>query len=210
MSVIRKLATSLGSRDEQPNIALANELARTKNKKHINEIVKHLSSEDRNIQSDCIKTLYELGYLEPQLIADYVMDFVAALDSKNNRIVWGAMIALSTITSVVPHDIFSSLPKIIDTADKGSVITNDACVEILVELGAISKYHSDVFDLLIERIRRAPVNQLPTYAEKTLALVNAHNKTTFIAILNRRLKDLEQASKKNRVEKVISKAMMIK
>jgi hypothetical protein len=41
--------------------------------------------------------LYELGYLAPELIADYVGDFIKLLKHENNRIDWGGMIALSTV-----------------------------------------------------------------------------------------------------------------
>jgi len=39
------------------------------------------------VQSDCLKVLYEIGYLAPELIADYVDRFLALLGPKH-RMVW--------------------------------------------------------------------------------------------------------------------------
>jgi len=39
--------------------------------KAINEPVKNLENKDKRIQSDCIKILYEIEYLKPELIAGY-------------------------------------------------------------------------------------------------------------------------------------------
>ena len=52
------------------------------------------------IASDCIKTLYEVGYLKPELIAPYVGDFLKLIKSRENRLVWGGMLALSTIAAL--------------------------------------------------------------------------------------------------------------
>lgn len=57
----------------------------------------NLENKDRNIQGDCIKTLYETGYRNRELIAGYLPNFLALLTSENNRMVWGGMIALTTI-----------------------------------------------------------------------------------------------------------------
>lgn len=73
---------------------LARDLAQTRDRAGIAEIAANLRHPDSNVQSDCIKVLYETGYLAPELIADYVDDFLALLGSKNNRLVWGSMIAL--------------------------------------------------------------------------------------------------------------------
>lgn len=70
MSVIDKLATSLGRRDENPNIELAKQIAAANNKKAVAELVEYLNDKSKDIRHDCIKTIYEIGYLKPQLICD--------------------------------------------------------------------------------------------------------------------------------------------
>jgi hypothetical protein len=88
MSVLNRLASSLRRRDEVPNQELARDLASNRDKAGIREIAENLRNKDKNIQADCIKVLYEIGHLEPELIADYTEDFAKCLKSKNNRLVW--------------------------------------------------------------------------------------------------------------------------
>ncbi len=81
MSVLNRLASSLNRRDEVPNQELARELASRKDKTGIREIAENLWNKNKDIQADCIKVLYEIGYIEPGLIAGYVEDFVKLLKS---------------------------------------------------------------------------------------------------------------------------------
>jgi len=205
MSILDKLASSLGRRDEGPNQELAKKITTTKDKKAVKELIENLNNKNKDIQSDCIKVIYEIGELSPGLIADYGKELVVLLDSKNNRLQWGAMTALNAITKEVPDLIFAALAKIIAVADKGSVITNDHCVAVLIKLCAVKKYETSAFSLLNERLLKSPTNQLPMYAENTLPAINSKNKAQFIKTLNSRLKDIEKETKRKRVEKVIKK-----
>ena len=60
MSLLNRLASSLGRRDEIPNQELARDLAAKKDSKGIHEIAENLWSKDRHIQAYCIKVLYEI------------------------------------------------------------------------------------------------------------------------------------------------------
>ena len=90
-------------------------------------------------------------------------------------------------------------------ADKGSVITNDHCVNILIKLGATKEYADNAFSLLNERLLKSPTNQLPMYAENAMPIINDKNKTIFINTLTSRLGEIEKDTKRIRVEKVIKK-----
>ena len=204
ISVIDKLASSLNRRDEVPNQELAREIVLSQNKKAIKELVENLSNK-KAIQNDCIKVLYEIGEQEPKLIADYISEFVAQLDSKNNRLQWGTMTALGTITNERPKEIYTALPTILAVADKGSVITKDHAVNILIKLCLVEKYSNNAFTLLIEQLLKSPTNQLPMYAERAIPAVNDKNKTIFVKTLISRLDDIEKETKRKRVEKVIKK-----
>jgi hypothetical protein len=205
MNVISKLASSLNRRDEMPNQELAKEIVKTNDKNAVNELVDNLSNKSKDIQNDCIKVLYEIGEKKPQLIAGYAKDFIELLDSKNNRLQWGAMTAINTITLENPKAIYSALPKIVEAANKGSVITKDYAVNILINLCSVKLYADSAFSLLIEQIVSSPTNQLPMYAEKTLPVINDKNKNLFINTLSSRLADIEKDAKRKRVEKVIKK-----
>lgn len=204
MSIIEKLASSLNRRDEITNQELAKEIVLSKNKKAVKELVENLSNK-KAIQNDCIKVLYEIGEQEPKLIAGYINEFVQQLHSKNNRLQWGAMTALGTITNERSKEIYAILPTIFDAADKGSVITKDHAVNVLIKL-CTTKSHSDsAFTLLIEQLLKSPTNQLPMYAERAIPVVNEKNKTLFVNTLASRLDDIEKETKRKRVEKVIKK-----
>jgi hypothetical protein len=53
----------------------------------IREIAENLCNKNKNVQSDCLKVLYEIGYINPELIAGYTGDFLKLLKSKNNRMI---------------------------------------------------------------------------------------------------------------------------
>lgn len=205
MTIIDKLATSINRRDEIPNQELAKQIAGSNDKKAVKELIDNLRNKNKDIQNDCIKVIYEIGAVKPNLVADFSKELIELLDNKNNRLQWGAMIALDTITNEIPKTIYKALGKIIDVADKGSVITNDHCVGILIKLCGIKEYAESAFSLLNERLKISPTNQLPMYAENALPIINEKNKTTFIKTLSSRLADIEKDTKRIRVEKVIKK-----
>ncbi|XZF14967.1 hypothetical protein ACTHGU_02445 [Chitinophagaceae bacterium MMS25-I14] len=205
MSILDKLASSVGQRDEQPNIALAETIAVAGDKTAVQELVAGLQHKKKDIQSDCIKTLYEIGERKPGLIADYIDVFVPLLESKNNRLQWGAMTALNAIAGVNPDGVFAVLGRLALAVDKGSVITRDHYVAILIKLAAVPKYAGNAFALLLEQLQSCPTNQLPMYAENAMPLINAGNRTDFVLLLTSRLDEIEKESKRKRVEKVIRK-----
>ncbi|WP_136608717.1 hypothetical protein [Paenibacillus dokdonensis] len=205
MTIIDKLATSLGRKDEAPNQELAQYIASEDDRGAVKELVDNLYNRDKNIQSDCIKVLYEIGDFKPSLIAEYVNEFVALLDHRNNRLVWGAMTALDAITLENPEAIYSTLAKIVDVADNGSVITRDHGVRILIKLCSVQPYADHAFDLLVQQLKICPTNQLPMYAENAVSIVNDANRAVFIETLLSRLDDIEKDTKRKRVEKLIKK-----
>ena len=86
MSTIDKLATSLGRKDDVPNQELAKGIAETNDQSAVAE-----------------------------LIADFYQYFLGLLKNKNNRLVWGAMIALKTISNIRPKEIYDNLIEIVDS-----------------------------------------------------------------------------------------------
>ena len=206
MSVLDKLASSMGRKDDVPNQELAKDIAKSNDNKSIAELVEILrNTKDKKIQSDCIKTLYEIGYIKPELISEYYKYFLELLKSKNNRLVWGAMIALNTISKIKPKEIYENLIEILDATDKGSVITKDNGIGILINLSSKKEYAKNTFPLLIEQLRKCEPKQLPMYAERTLPIINETNKNEFINLLIERIGELEKESQKKRIEKVLRK-----
>ena len=205
MSVISKLASSLNRKDEVPNQELAQQIIKSNNKKAIKELVENLSNKDTKIQSDCIKVLYEIGEQEATLIAEYDKEFLALLENKNNRLVWGAMTALDCIASINPETIYKNLGKILIAADKGSVITKDHGVNILIKLAANKNFTNKALTLLLDQLKTCATNQLPMYAENATTVITDTYKKDFLKVLTSRLGDIEKESKQKRVQKVIKK-----
>ncbi len=206
MSVLNRLAHSLGRRDEVPNQELARDLAAKKDKADIREIAENLWNKDKNIQADCIKVLYEIGYIEPELITDYAEDFSKCLKSKNNRLVWGGMTALAEVAKANPDVAFKYLDQIKKAKETGSVITVDNAISTLAWTAAANdKYNETIFPYLLDHLSNCRPKEVPQHSEKTLPAVNASNKVDFIKVVEKRMEDLSGAGLA-RVKKVIKLA----
>jgi len=204
MSVLHRLASSQGRRDDVPNQELARELAAARDHSAIRELVAHLHDPDRNIQSDCIKTLYEIGYLAPELIAPYAEDFLALLRSRNNRLVWGGMIALLTIAPLRAPFLFEHREEIQQAIAKGSVITVDRGIRALAAVAAQDDaYRAALLPYLLEHLRTCRPKDLPGRAEAVLPAVDAAHRDAFLAVLAARLPDLRPAQAR-RVRKIMA------
>ena len=206
MSVLNRIAYFQDRRDEAPNQELARELAEQKDRAGVHEIAENLWNKDKNIQADCIKVLYEIGYIDPALIADYAEDYLKLLKSRNNRLVWGGMIALSTIATLKADVIFEHLKEIHRAIEGGSVITVDAGVLTLAGVAsAREEYRQAIFPFLLNHLRTCRPKDVPQHSEKSLPAVDASNKGDFIAVLEKRMGDLTDTQAK-RVKKVVKKA----
>ena len=187
MSVLNKIAYFQNRRDEAPNQELARELAETKNEKGIQEIAENLYHENQNVQSDCLKVLYEIGYLAPELIADYVDDFLKLLKSKNNRMVWGGMIALATIAETKPRDIWKNVDDVMDAIDHGTLITVVGGIKTLARVASTNKrYRDKLFPFLIKYLKTCIPRDVPTHAESILCAVDDSHKDEFLSVLESR------------------------
>ena len=204
MSVIDRLSSSLGRRDEVPNKELAAELSETRDKAAIAELVRNLQNKEKKVQSDCIKVLYEIGEQAPDLISDYCQDFGALLGQKNNRLVWGGMTALNTIVFENPEGVYDLLPAMMEAIESGSVITRDNGIEVLAKLSSVNEIHGGItFAILIDQLEECPIKQLPQYAEKALVAVRPQNGIEFREVLKRRYGDLEKDSRRKRIDRVL-------
>ena len=206
MTVLNRIAYFQNRLDEVPNQELAKELVESKNTAGIWEIAENLWNKDRNVANDCIKVLYEIGYLAPELIADYVGDFLKFMRSRNNRMVWGAMLALSTIATQKADEIYPCVEEIEQVMETGSVITIDNGVKILAIVASKNEaYRSKIFPYLLNHLTTCRPKDVPQHSEKTLVAVNAANKGEFIAVVEKRMVDL-QGAQVTRVKKVIREA----
>ena len=206
MSVLDRLASVRGRRDEALNQELARELVETQDGNAIHELVTNLNHRDRAIQSDCIKVLYEIGYLRPELIAPYVTEFLTLLESRNNRMVWGGMIALSTIAALQAPLLFEYRREIQRAIEKGSVITIDRGIRTLAKVAAQDEvYRRKLFPYLLAHLQTCRPKDVPARAEDILLAVDGENRDAFIDALNQRASDM-RPSQLRRLQKVIASA----
>lgn len=194
MSVLNRIAFYQRRRDETPNQDLTRELAQTRSQADIQEIAANLWNREPNVRSDCLKVLYELGYLAPDLIAGYADDFLKLLTDHNNRLVWGAMIALSTIASLQADKLFPHLETIKQVMSAGTVITNDAGMRALCGIAAHKDdYRAAILPYLFDRLSLARPVDAFRYAEFILACITVHEKAEFLAILEKWMLSAEGA-----------------
>ncbi|HWQ47208.1 MAG TPA: hypothetical protein VN376_10085 [Longilinea sp.] len=206
MSAIEKIAASQNRRDEVPNQDLARILADREDTAGIREIAENLWNKDPAVKADCIKVLYEIGYLKPQLIAPYAGDFLKLLTNRNNRLVWGAMIALAAIAPLQADDLFPEVEKIKKVMAEGSVITVDCGVKVLAGIASQRPaYRQAIFPYLAEHLRTCRPKEVPQHAESILAAVDGTVKQVFLEVLQKRETDLSPAQI-TRIRKVVRAA----
>ena len=202
-SIEDQLAHSLGRRDEAPNVALAEQIAKSKNSKDVEALVDLLKSPNTGVRNDAIKVLYEIGERKPELITAYTADFLELLAHKDNRMIWGAMAALAAISAGYPEPLAKKKVSILAAMDTGSVITRDKAITILASIATLKKHHKDAMDLLLEQVAKAPVNQVPMYAEKMAGVISQPYAKKLISMLKERHDVWAIDSKARRLDKLI-------
>jgi hypothetical protein len=206
MNVLDQIAFFQNRRDEVPNQELARKLADANDRAGIQEVAENLWNKNAGIQSDCLKVLYEIGYLKPELVAGYAEDFVKLLRSRNNRLVWGGMIALSTIAEIAADTLYPHIDPIRKAMEGGSVITVDNAVLTLAKIAATApERRGEIFPILLQHLRTCRPKDVPQHSEKTLPAVDAENKKAFVEVLQQRMEDMSP-SQAARIKKVIQEA----
>lgn len=205
MSALDKIAYSLNRRDEVPNQELARKLAAAKDRAGIQEIAVNLWNQNKNIRSDCLKVLYEIGYIAPDLIAGYVDDFLKLLQAKDNRLIWGAMIGLATIADLRTKEIWRHVDEVIGATESGSLITVVWGVKVLSSVAAADKkYLHKIFPFLLTQLQTCLPRDVPLHAESISRLVGKSNRKEFVAVLESRQSAMTSAQL-SRLKKVLKK-----
>ncbi|MCP8882797.1 hypothetical protein NIM87_04750 [Devosia sp. XJ19-1] len=203
-SIAGQLAGAMDRRDERPNVALAEAIAAAGNREAVRELVQLVRSGTTRQRNDAMKVLYEIGARDPDLIGGHCPVFLEALGSGTNRQVWGAMQALDSVAELRAEEIAAELPRIIEAADRGSVIAKDRCTSLLTKL-ARAGYAEKAVPILVERLKSAAPNQFPTYAEETASVVTPEAKPGLIATIRQRLEGITQKAKRERMQKLLRK-----
>jgi hypothetical protein len=204
MSVLNQIAYFQNRRNETPNQELARLLAQTQDRPGIDEIAGNLWNKNKSIRSDCLKVLYEIGYLRPDLIADYVDDFLKLLKDKDNRMVWGAMIGLATIATLRSQSIWSHIDDVIAVVEIGSVITVVWGVKTIARVASADPaYRNKLFPVLLAQLQKCIPRDVPVHAESISVTVDKNLLVPFLNVLEKRKPELtsSQFARLNRVIK---------
>ena len=203
MSTLDKIAFFQNCRDEVPNQELAKTLAATDDLAGIREIADNLNNNNPKIRSDCLKVLYEIGYLRPDLIAGYDTDFLTLLHSKENRMVWGAMIALACIANLQPNSIYSQIDFVIQIIRSGTVITQVWGMRTLSKVAAANPdYKTRIMPFLLEQLQTCLPRDIPTHLESILPVMNSGEKIKIMEIIDSRFSEMTPAQQ-TRLKKIL-------
>lgn len=206
MSVIDRLATRLGRRDDVPNQELARDLAQRRDSNGIQELVANLYHPEPKIQSDCIKTLYEVAFLAPELIAPHAETFLDLLGSKDDRMVWGGMIALGVIAPLSAEVIHARLGEIQAAMKQGSVITMDNGIKTLSGVAAQNDvYRHEILPGLLQHLHTCRSKKIAQHSEYIVQALDEQSRAEFAAILEQRLPEVNPSATA-RIRKVIRHA----
>lgn len=151
-----------------------------------------------------IKQLEAVALNKPEVIVAHYPELFELLRSDNPKLKWGITILLSMTAHLAPETMFAHLGLLAEVADGASVIARDHYVKILAYLSSFKDYNDTCIPLLLDEVLKSPVNQLPSYAETAVKVVEGTDKQQLVTILNSRLPELEEwPPKTKRVQKVL-------
>ncbi len=193
MSYIEQISFHLNRRDEVPNQELAKSLAKDNNIIGLDEIAGYLYDKNNSIASDCLKVLYETGYIKPELTSKYVDTYLELLSSKNNRMVWGAMIALWNITSIEHEKIYAHIDLILNKIRTGSLITHVTGIKVLLVLASEKKaYYDNLYPILIDYLKECRPIDFGKRVEDYMVILSDDNKEELLEIVRSRFEGLNK------------------
>lgn len=204
MRCIDNIAFNKGIRGEDPNKELEKELAESESIEGIKEMTGFLYDKKKSIASDCIAVLYHVGYLKPKLISEYIDIFLDLLKSKINRIVWGGMIAISTIVEFQHKTIFKNIDFIIQTIENGSLITQIHGINTLAKLSLLNpEYKGKIQPILFEYLRSCRPIDFPKRVEVLQPTITTEEDIkTFNSIIDFKIQSLSETQRK-KVQKLL-------
>ena len=207
MAILHQLASALNRRDEEPNLQLAIQLSQcgdTDVRDDIQELVDNLTNKKKDIRSDCIKVLYEIGAIKPAYIVPYVAEFKACLAMKDNRIVWGAMTALNAVAQYQPQAVAHYANEIIRTVKNGSVITQDRGVSALCHIAMnTEKDKQKILPFLFSFLAACKPKDVPRHAENIINVTSINEEAQQLRMILQSHVPQLNANQLRRVQKLI-------
>lgn len=204
MNWIDRIAFNLNIRGEEPNKILAREIVESNSIDGVKELSHYLLDKNKSVSSDVIATLYHIGYEKPDLIRDLLDRFFTLLDSRINRMVWGSMIAISTLVDLEYKTIYSRLDIILEKTEKGSLITQIHGINILASLSRIDgDYKNILLPILLDYLHECRPIDFPKRVGIILPLISTEDeKLKFNMIVDSKIDSLTP-TQKGKVDKLL-------
>ncbi|MCH4889678.1 hypothetical protein EZV73_19000 [Acidaminobacter sp. JC074] len=210
MAYIDEIAYNLGRRDEVPNQELARRLASEENVTGLDEMASYLYDKNKSVASDCLKVLYEAGYIRPDLISKYVDTYLDLLSSKNNRMVWGAMIAIWNIAAIEHEKIYARIDLILNKIKTGSLITHVTGIKVLLVLASVEKdYYDNLYPILLDYLKACRPIDFGKRVEDYMVILNDDNKDDLLDIVRGRFDGLNKNQTKRVTKAFKSKNIVL-
>jgi len=204
MSIINKLSSRIGKREEGPNIGVAKLCV--ENPSYLDEIRDNLHSKDKKLQGDCAEVFTEVAKIKPELTAKYIDDLLSMPDTKNNRALWESLVSISLVAHLKVDRIYPHREKLLHLAKTGSVIVVDGAVSTLGKVAAQSdEYSKEIFPELLQILKGVIPRDIPRIAEYIMPAVrrNSFFKDQMRIVLEKRLPECMNKSAINRVRKLL-------
>ncbi len=205
MAIFDRLSSNLGRNDEAPNIALADEIVAGEDRNAVIELVSLLSHNQQAVRSDALKVLYEVGTRDATLIEEHWSAFLNLLSQKNNRMIWGAMEAIATVSPFRAQELAPHLHLIKAATKDGSVITRDWGVRALAQIAvSVPEVRQETVRFLLRLLEGCRESEFPRHAASVAALMSTDESTleAFRRLCHQRTPGLSKAQNK-RVESII-------
>ncbi len=195
MSYINEISYYQNDRSEESNKRLASRIAKENLQDAITEISTYLFDKNKTIASDCIAVLYHVGYEKPEMIFDLTDDFHKLLTHKNNRMVWGGMIALSTISEVEPNIVEKYIKDILLTFEKGSLISQVWAYKTIANISRQDASYETYIPFLLDVLEKTRAVDFAKRATIVNEIIQNKDKKRFLEILINR-SDLSKTATK--------------
>ena len=137
MSILDRLASSLGERRQDANCAVAEECVA--DPELLAEIADGLRSPNPRLAGDCAEVMTKVAEVSPQLVAPFAAQLAEMLAHKNGRVRWESMHAFALVSGLVPDRVGERLEWLCDLirGDK-SVIVRDYAIDAVAGYGGTS------------------------------------------------------------------------
>jgi hypothetical protein len=205
ISVVDQILATVNLPTEAPSSQIAQSIAKTQDHASLEGIFSLLSHANKKVQRNAMRVIYKLSKIDAALLKPHLEALFGLLKSKQNRMVWSAMISIDSLTEVMPEQVYERLETILSVVNKGSVIVKDHTVGVLAQLAVHKQYHEEAMVLLIDLCKDAPVNQFPTYCERIAGIISPDYIEEFKLLILSRLEEMNTERKASRLQAILKK-----